>query len=60
MAADRYAQILARGLRVGQTIEAPEKGDYFLRVGIQDIGGDRIGAAEISLKVLKSKQAIAK
>jgi hypothetical protein len=54
--ADRYAQVLARGLRVGQTIEAPDKGDYFLRVGIQDIGGDRIGAAEISLKVLKPKQ----
>jgi VWFA-related protein len=58
--ADRYAQILERGLRVGQTIEAPEKGDYFLRVGIEDIGSDRIGAAEISLKALKPKQATAK
>jgi VWFA-related protein len=60
MPADRYAQILERGLRVGQVIEAPDKGDYFLRVAVQDIGGDRIGAAEISLKALRSKQAIAK
>ncbi len=56
--ADRYATILDRGLRVGQTIEAPLKGDYFLRVGVYDANSDRVGAVEIPVSSLKSQQAM--
>jgi VWFA-related protein len=51
---DRYAAILDRGLRVGQTIEAPLKGSYFLRVGIYDANGDRVGAVEIPTASIKA------
>jgi VWFA-related protein len=50
---DRYAAILERGLRIGQTIEAPLKGSYFLRVGVYDANGDHVGAVEISTLTLK-------
>jgi VWFA-related protein len=56
--ADRYAEILARGLHVSQSIEAPANGDYFLRIGIHDIPGNRVGATEVSLFGLKSTQAL--
>jgi hypothetical protein len=52
---DRYAQILERGLRAGQTIEAPLKGDYFLRVGVYDANSDRVGAVEIPTSTIKTK-----
>ena len=50
---DRYAPILDRGLRVGQTVETPLKGAYFLRIGIYDANGDRVGAVEIPTSTLK-------
>jgi hypothetical protein len=53
-----YAEMLARGLRVSQSIEAPANGDYFLRIGVHDLRGDRVGATEVSLFGLKSKQAL--
>ena len=56
--ADRFAQILERGLRVGQTVEVPVKGDYFLRIGISDVAADHIGAVEFPVSSLKSKQAM--
>jgi VWFA-related protein len=51
---DRYAAILQRGLRVGQTIETPLKGSYFLRVGVYDANGDRVGAVEIPTAMIKA------
>ena len=56
--AGRYTQILQRGLRVGQTVEVPVKGDYFLRIGISDMSADHIGAIEIPVATLKSRQAM--
>ena len=52
----RYAEMVHRGLRVGQTVEAPAKGDYFLRVVVYDPNGDRVGATEVPLADLKPKQ----
>jgi VWFA-related protein len=50
---DRFAAILDRGLRIGQTIEAPLKGDCFLRVGVYDANGDRVAAVEIPTAALQ-------
>jgi hypothetical protein len=56
--ADRFTQVAAHGLRLKQTIEAPAKGAYFLRIGIHDVTGDRVGAVEIPTASLKSKQQL--
>jgi hypothetical protein len=55
----RYAEMVQRGLRVGQTVEAPANGVYFLRIVVIDINGDRVGATEVPLADLKSNEAIA-
>lgn len=56
--AGRYAQLLAQGLHYSETVEAPAKGQYFLRLGIHDPNGDRVGSMEIPLSSLKSRQAM--
>lgn len=58
LAPERYAEIVSRGLRIGQTIEAPAKGDYFLRMGVDDLVGDRIGTVEIPTASLKSEKGL--
>jgi VWFA-related protein len=40
-------QILASGYPLHQQISVPVKGNYFLRIGLRDITGDRIGAIEV-------------
>jgi hypothetical protein len=55
--AERYAQLLERGLPFSQSIEVPEKGEYFLRFGVHDVMSDRVGAIEIPVATLKSQQA---
>lgn len=42
-----YRKLLQTGLPVKQQIAVPVKGNYFLRVGIHDLGNDRVGAVEI-------------
>jgi VWFA-related protein len=42
-----YRKLLQSGLPVKQQIAVPVKGNYFLRVGIHDLGNDRVGAVEI-------------
>jgi VWFA-related protein len=54
----RYAEMVKRGLRVGQIVEAPAKGDYFLRIVVYDPNGNRAGATEVPLADLKTKQAM--
>ena len=56
--AERYAQMLAHGLSIRQSIDVPVKGEYFLRVGVHDPASDRIGAVEIPVSALKSKQVM--
>ena len=51
-----YIDMLKRGLSVGQTVEAPAKGDYFLRIAVYDPNGDRVGATEVSTASLQSKR----
>lgn len=55
---DHFAEFAAHGLLARQVIEVPVKGEYFLRVGVHDLPGDRVGAIEIPLAGLKSRQQL--
>lgn len=58
LTADRYAQLASHGLMARLTIEAPVKGEYFLRMGVHDLASDRVGAIEIPVAGLKSWQEL--
>ncbi len=55
---DKYADMLKHGLMARQIIEAPVKGEYFLRVGVHDVPGDHIGAIEVPLTGLKTRKQL--
>ena len=44
---DLLKQILAGGFPLHEQISVPVKGTYFLRIGLRDLTGDRIGAIEV-------------
>ena len=48
-----YAQMLQAGLGSVQTIAIPVKGNFFLRIGVHDMSGDRVGALEIPVDQIK-------
>ena len=56
--AERYAQLLEHGLPFHQSIDVPQKGEYFLRFGVHDLTSDRVGAVEIPIAGLQSRQAM--
>lgn len=51
-----YRQILQSGLGAEQQIAVPVKGNYFLRIGVHDVPGDRIGALEIPIDAVHPGQ----
>lgn len=55
--ATAYAEMNRRGLSIGQTVESPAKGDYFLRILVYDPNSDRVGAVEIPAGGVDSKLA---
>ncbi len=44
---DRYKALARGGLPYHQEISVPVKGDYFIRTGIHDVTGNKIGAVEL-------------
>ena len=48
-----YQEMLRRGMLVKSQIAVPVKGNYFLRLGVHDVGGDQIGALEIPIDQVK-------
>jgi VWFA-related protein len=56
---DRYREILVSGLRVHQQIAIPEKGNFFLRLGIHDENGDQVGALEIPVDQIALQPTVA-
>jgi len=48
-----YRHLAQTGLPVTQRIAVPVKGNYFLRLGIRDESGDRVGALEIPIDAVK-------
>ena len=51
MREETYRAMLQRGAVVQQTIAIPAKGNYFLRLGVHEIGSDQVGALELPLAV---------
>lgn len=41
------------GIPVHQEISVPAKGDYFLRIGVHDQQGDRVGAVEVPISAVR-------
>ena len=48
-----YAGLLQRGLPYHQEISVPVKGQYYLRIGIHDLTGNRVGALEVPVASVK-------
>jgi hypothetical protein len=48
-----YRHLAQTGLPITQRIAVPVKGNYFLRLGIRDESGDRVGALEIPIDAVK-------
>jgi VWFA-related protein len=40
------------GWKFHQNIDAPAKSEYFLRIGVRDVGSDRVGAVEVPLAAI--------
>ena len=55
--AARYESLLQSGLKFHQNIDAPAKGEYFLRIGVRDVGSDRVGAVEVPLAAIQPVSA---
>ena len=49
-----YVQSLHSGLHWRQEVSVPAKGSYFLRIGIHDLTGNRVGAIEVPVAAVKS------
>lgn len=48
-----YQKLLGSGLSVDQQVAIPVKGNYFLRIGVHDLGDDRVGALELAVDEVK-------
>jgi hypothetical protein len=57
---DQYRRLLATGLLTKMQFAIPVKGNFFLRLGIHDVNGDKIGAFEIPVDQIKPETAAAK
>lgn len=51
-----YADRLAHGLTGSGAIDVPAKGTYFIRIGMRDPTSNHVGAVEIPVDSLKSRQ----
>jgi VWFA-related protein len=49
-----YTELLKHGLPYHQEISVPVKGQYYLRVGIHDLTGNRVGALELPIASIKN------
>ncbi|CAN5561936.1 hypothetical protein BH10ACI4_BH10ACI4_18150 [soil metagenome] len=52
-------RMLATGIQLHQQISVPEKGTYFLRIGIHDLNSDRLGAVEVPIAAVKNLPPLA-
>jgi hypothetical protein len=57
LSVEKYMGLLKQGLYVKQEIDAPAKGEYYLRIGMHDPASDRVGAVEIPLGAVKVETA---
>jgi hypothetical protein len=47
-----YLETLKTGVPWHQEVSVPAKGDFLLRIGVYDLGGDRIGAVEVPVAMV--------
>jgi hypothetical protein len=52
-----YRKMLDNGFPVMQEVAVPAKGNYFLRIGVHDLGDDRVGALEIAVDEVRQDVA---
>jgi VWFA-related protein len=52
-----YRDFLKEGIRYQQQIAVPTKGEYFVRVGIHDMIGDKVGAVEVPAAAIANAPA---
>ena len=57
MPAAKLEAMLRKGVSVHQVIDAPAKGEYFLRIGVHDVHSDRVGAVEVPLTAIQPEPA---
>jgi len=59
-----YSKILQHGLQMSQLISVPfdakHKGEFYLRIGVHDTAGDRVGAIEIPVNSIHDETAAVK
>jgi hypothetical protein len=59
-----YTKVLQHGLQMSQLISVPQdpkhKGEYYLRIALHDVPGDRVGAIEIPVGAVHEEPAEAK
>ena len=48
-----YNRLLNTGIPLRKQISVPGKGTYYLRIGVHDLAGDRIGALEVPIASIK-------
>jgi VWFA-related protein len=45
----QFQDFLKRGVRMQEVIDAPAKGEFYLRIGVHDLTSDRVGGVEVPL-----------
>jgi VWFA-related protein len=58
LADDRFSQVAQKGVLTRQTVDAPAKGEHYLRIGIHDLSNDHVGAIEVPVANIKSLQEL--
>jgi VWFA-related protein len=56
--AAQYESKLQSGLEFHQNIDAPAKGEYFLRIGVRDLSSDRVGSVEVPIAAIPPASAL--
>jgi len=58
LSAEQYNGILHSGVRYKQEVSVPAKGEYFLRVGLEDVTTQHVGALEIGVDAVSKMKPL--
>lgn len=54
LSAANFAHFLETPLSFNQDVSVPDKGEYFLRIGVHDLNSDGFGAVEVPVNAVKN------